>query len=206
MTSGATANGEHRQAGPQAGSGRRTWRVLAAFAAALAAPAIWAAASAQQAKPQRPFDYWQPDWMIRELWGPGRMPKGMMVRLLRHTTYMQLGVPTEYEGATSTVPKTDETVRAGGRLYATHCASCHGRDGMGDGDAALAVSPSPALLAYMVQRPIAVDPYLLWTIADGGAQFESGMPAYKEKLARDDIWRIVAYMRAGFPEAPGERK
>jgi len=149
--------------------------------------------------PARSFDYWQPDWMVRELWGPGRMPKGMMVRLLRHTTYMQFGVPAEYEGATSTVPKTEETVRAGGALYAQNCASCHGKDGLGDGDAALAVSPSPALLAYMVQRPIAVDPYLLWTIADGGAQFESGMPAYKDRLSREDIWRIIAYMRAGFP-------
>ena len=26
----------------------------------------------------RGFDYWQPDWMVRELWGGGRMPKGMM--------------------------------------------------------------------------------------------------------------------------------
>jgi mono/diheme cytochrome c family protein len=154
----------------------------------------------------RSFDYWQPDWMVRELWGPGRMPKGMMIRLLRHTTYMQFGVPKDYEGATSTVQSTKEAILAGGRLYAQHCAVCHGRDGMGDGDAALAVSPSPALLAYMVQRPIAVDPYLLWTIADGGIQFESGMPAYKEKLARDDIWRIVAFMRAGFPENGDAKK
>ena len=46
--------------------------------------------------PQRSFDYWQPDWMVRELWGPGSMPKSMMVRLLRHTTYMQYGVPKSY--------------------------------------------------------------------------------------------------------------
>ena len=44
---------------------------------------------------QRTFDYWQPDWMVRELWGPGRIPKAMMVRLLRHTVYMQYGVPKE---------------------------------------------------------------------------------------------------------------
>ena len=54
----------------------------------------------QQPAP-RGFDYWQPDWMVRELWGPGAMPKGMMVRLLRHTTFMRDGVPKEYEGAKS---------------------------------------------------------------------------------------------------------
>jgi mono/diheme cytochrome c family protein len=26
------------------------------------------------------------------------------------------------------------------------------------------------------------------------------MPAFKDVLNRDDIWRIIAYMRAGFPE------
>ncbi len=63
------------------------------------------------------------------------------------------------------------------------------------------LSPSPALLAYMIRRPIAVDEYLLWTISEGGAQFGSKMPAFKDKLGRDDIWRVVAYMRAGFPSA-----
>jgi mono/diheme cytochrome c family protein len=40
-------------------------------------------------------------------------------------------------------------------------------------------------------------------ISDGGQQFDSEMPAFKDKLSRDDIWRVVAYMRAGFPDASG---
>jgi mono/diheme cytochrome c family protein len=28
------------------------------------------------------------------------------------------------------------------------------------------------------------------------------MPAFKDKLAREEIWKIIAYMRAGFAE-PG---
>ena len=148
----------------------------------------------------RGFDYWQPDWMVRELWGPGRIPKGMMVRLLRHTVYMQHGVPKEYAKARSTVSPEPESITDGGKLYGKHCASCHGRDGMGSGDPGKALSPSPALLAYMIRRPISVDEYLLWSIADGGAQFESKMPTFKDKLSRDDVWRIVAYMRAGFPD------
>jgi mono/diheme cytochrome c family protein len=151
--------------------------------------------------PSRGFDYWQPDWMVRELWGPGQMPKSMMVRLLRHTTYMQYGVPESYERAKSTVPPGPTTITAGNKLYAEHCAVCHGRDGMGGGEPGRAVSPSPALLAYMIRRPIAVDEYLLWSISDGGKQFGSEMPAFKEVLSRDDIWRVIAYMRAGFPDA-----
>src|SRR5262245_17451745 len=78
--------------------------------------------SQEKSPPSRNFDYWQPDWMVRELWGPGRMPKSMMVRLLRHTTFIQFGVPAEYAGATSTVQASEETIAAGGKLYARHCA------------------------------------------------------------------------------------
>jgi len=160
-------------------------------------PAICAEKSAPASPPG--FDYWQPDWMVRELWGPGRLPKGMMARLLRHTTYIHSGVAQEYDGARSTVAPGPESTAAGGKLYAKHCASCHGTNGMGNGDAGRALTPSPALLAYMIRRPISVDEYLLWTISEGGKQFDTDMPAFKDKLEREDIWRIVAYMRAGFP-------
>jgi mono/diheme cytochrome c family protein len=186
---------------------RAKTRVLLISVAALAAMAV--AAVAQQAGPQshpRGFDYWQPDWMVKELWGPGRMPKGMMTRLLRHTTYMSYGLPAEYDGAKSTVVPSPETTAAGAALYAQNCASCHGKDGLGDGDAENALSPSPALLAYMIRRPISVDEYLLWSVSDGGAQFQSQMPAFKDKLSRMEIWQIVAYMRAGFPEVNASQK
>jgi len=146
------------------------------------------------------IDYWQPEWMVRELWGPGRMPKGMMVRLLRHTTYIETGVPKEYDGAKSTLTPGPATTAAGAKLYRDNCAKCHGANGMGNGDQAQALSPSPALLGYMIRRPISVDEYLLWSISEGGKAFETAMPSFKNDLSRDDIWRIIAYMRAGFPE------
>lgn len=186
--------------------GVRGSALVALLASLVVAPLMLRSAAAQQvaqAPLQRGFDYWQPDWMVKELWGPGRMPKGLMVRLLRHTTYMQYGVPPDYDGAKSSIAASPETTAAGARLYAQNCASCHGRDGTGDGDAENALSPSPALLAYMIRRPISVDEYLLWTISDGGAQFQSQMPAFKDKVPREDIWRIIAYMRAGFPAVEG---
>jgi mono/diheme cytochrome c family protein len=114
---------------------------------------------------------------------------------------MQYGVQKEYQGAASTVGSSKETVEAGGRLYSERCASCHGKEGMGNGDTPRSLLPSPALLAYMIQRPISVDEYLLWSIAEGGKQFDTEMPAFKGRLARQEIWRIIAYMRAGFPGA-----
>ena len=90
-------------------------------------------------------------------------------------------------------------IAAGRALYLGNCAACHGPDGLGDGDAGQALSPSPAVLAYMITRPIAVDPYLMWSISEGGGQFNSEMPAFKDELSQDEIWDIIAYMRAGFP-------
>ena len=148
----------------------------------------------------RNFDYWQPEWMVRELWGANKVPKGMEVRRRRHQTYMNDGVPKEYKGAKSAVSAQPQTIAQGRKLYGQHCAFCHGRKGLGGGSPGRAVTPSPALLAYMIKRPISVDEYLLWAISDGGKKFKSKMPAYRNKIEREDIWRIIAYMRAGFPE------
>ncbi len=60
----------------------------------------------------------------------------------------------------------------------------------------------------MIRRPISVDEYLLWTVSEGGKEFGSEMPAFKEQLSREEIWHIIAYMRAGFPDLlddPGSR-
>ncbi len=187
------------------GDGQRTlaqWFLSAAIALIALVPA--AIAQDTDAKSARPrVDYWQPEWMVRELWGPGHMPRGMMVRLLRHTTFMQYGVPRDYDGAKSTLMPGPQVIAQGRKTYAQRCASCHGPDGLGNGEAANALSPSPALLAYMIRRPIAVDEYLLWAISEGGKQFGTEMPAFKGTLTRDDIWRVVAYMRAGFPKDDG---
>ena len=70
---------------------------------------------------------------------------------------------------------------------------------MGDREAANSLSPSPALLAYMVQMPLTVDEYLLWSISEGGERFNTDMPAFGGKLSEKEIWRIITFMRAGFP-------
>ena len=162
----------------------------------LATPAAAQTPPAQP--PDASVDYWQPLWMQRELWGPGQMPPGMRARLLRHSTFTQFGVQKEYQGARSTVASTPPVIQEGGRLYAQKCASCHGTEGLGDGIASRSLLPSPALLAFMVQRPIAVDEYLLWSIAEGGKQFDTEMPAFKDSLSREEIWKIIAFMRSGF--------
>lgn len=177
--------------------------LLSTVAASIAAlPAI---ATTREETPFQPrHDLWLPEWMLRAPEGPGPMSRTMMTRLLRHATFLNDGVPKDYEGQKSTVAPGPDAIADGRQLYRDRCSSCHGSNGMGDGDVGRALSPSPAVLAYMITRPISVDPYLLWSISDGGKQFESDMPSFKDKLTREEIWKIIAYMRAGFPDGEGK--
>lgn len=120
----------------------------------------------------------------------------------RHRAYMSGGVPVEYLGRESHLPKATAVIRAGSELYGANCARCHGGSGDGAGDEATdggAITPLPAFLAYTVKRPRAADDYLLWTIAEGGVPFGTTMPAFKGQLTTLQIWQIVEFMRAGFP-------
>jgi mono/diheme cytochrome c family protein len=119
--------------------------------------------------------------------------------MIRFSTFVNRRLPDEYVKAQTDVGYTINAIAAGGPLYGAHCSRCHGATGLGNGELATALSPSPALLAYMVQQPIAIDQYLLWTISEGGKPFGTAMPAFKDALSREQIWQIVAYLRAGFP-------
>lgn len=147
-------------------------------------------------------DWWNPGSMHRDRWQSGRMGQGQHQRMLRHRAYMNDGIPEAYRGKRSSIAQTSEMIASGSKLYSEHCASCHGKAGMGDGDAGRELSPPPARLSYFVRMPMAADDYLLWAISEGGIPFGTGMPAFKDMLSTDEIWRMIAYMRAGFPDKP----
>jgi mono/diheme cytochrome c family protein len=182
---------------------RRTGWVAAlraAFGLGLACAALGAGgAGAQLRDPPLGWDMWDPDWTRREEWRPERMDPSLRWRMTRHEEFLREGVPEAYSGARNPLPRTPETIRQGGALYLERCAGCHDPSGMGHGDAGLALYPSPALLADLIRMPQAVDEYLLWAISEGGAPFGTKMPAFKDTLSQEQMWQIIAYMRAGFP-------
>ncbi len=180
---------------------RAPWRVIATLAALACTLVLLLEPGAANRKTGQPTgDMWQPHWLQRHMWGVPDADPEMLARLNRHYTFMHVGIPEEYIDAESGIETSDATVASGGRLYVTHCAECHGTDGLGDDVAAQSLSPSPALLRHMIEHPVSVDQYLLWTISEGGVDFETDMPAFKNKLDREQIWKIIAYMRAGFPD------
>jgi mono/diheme cytochrome c family protein len=144
------------------------------------------------------WNYWEPG--STEAWDLRTMSPEQRQRMMRHWTFMNGEVPETYLNAQNDVGYTTSAIAEGGSLYETNCLRCHGERGLGGGEAADDLTPSPALLAYLVQQPIAVDQYLLWSISEGGKEFGTAMPAFKDTLTRDQIWKIIAYLRAGLPD------
>ncbi|MGF1631732.1 MAG: c-type cytochrome [Kiloniellaceae bacterium] len=132
-------------------------------------------------------------------WDLQNSPPPLQPRAERHLEFIQAGVPLEYRSVRNPYPQVGKAITGGGALYGANCAACHGTAGRGDGDAGLDLMPSPALLSRLMDVQGSVDEYLLWTIAEGGLPFATAMPAFKDRLSEDQIWQIVAYMRAGFP-------
>jgi mono/diheme cytochrome c family protein len=131
----------------------------------------------------------------------GMMEHGMMGSMPRHHKAMMSGIPTPYISSHNPLPGTRETVDRGANVYAQNCASCHGTTGRGDGEAGRNLSPPPGNLAWLSQMPMAQwDPFMYWTVADGGTEFGSAMPAFKDTLSRNDIWAVIAYIQARLPQ------
>ena len=112
---------------------------------------------------------------------------GMMER--HHAT-----IPDEYADATNPTPDDSDSLARGVSLYATHCASCHGDGGMGDGVAGSALDPKPAPLAHSSQMMGSA--YLFWRVSEGGVPFNSAMPVWKETLDEQSRWDVINYIRA----------
>lgn len=178
--------------------------VLLAFAASAAAeqPAVQMVqdppASDGQPQQQR-LDPWNAPVGSVPQWDPRNSPPALQPRAKRHLEFIQAGVPLEYRSVRSPYPNVTKAITGGGAFYGPYCASCHGTRGRGDGDAGLDLAPSPALLSRLMDVQGTVDEYLMWTISEGGEPFGTAMPAFKDRLTEDQIWQIVAYMRAGFP-------
>jgi mono/diheme cytochrome c family protein len=139
--------------------------------------------------------------MGRGMMGPGMMGSGYGSSP-RHSFAMTSGIPEPYRSMTNPLPRTPETVKRGAAVYEKNCVACHGATGEGNGVAARNLSPRPTNLAWLARMPMAQwDPFLYWSVAEGGAQFKSAMPAFKDVLSKDDLWSVVAYIQARMPQS-----
>ncbi len=88
-------------------------------------------------------------------------------------------------------PATPDMVTQGQALFGDNCARCHGKTGVGDGPDG---DPQalPADLTDPFRAPLNPDGTLFYKISNGkGAE----MPAFKDKLTKDQIWSVVEYIK-----------
>lgn len=97
-------------------------------------------------------------------------------------------VPDNYKAMKNPV-KYDKTAAAA--LYSTHCKSCHGKEGLGDGTkAAQLKTKSGDFSSAGFQKQS--DGSLFYKTLEGRDE----MPSYKKKIPdQNDIWQLVHYMR-----------
>lgn len=77
-----------------------------------------------------------------------------------------------------------EAVRAGGILFAYHCAQCHGENALG-------VHGHPSLRTQRIAK--ATDGDLAWLLRNG--ELRKGMPSWST-LPEPQRWQIIAYLRS----------
>lgn len=127
-------------------------------------------------------------------------PPRWAANIARKQHVIMRGIPAPYASVRDPLPDNRAKLRRGRMLFDSHCTGCHGWTGQGSGPEAFALVPAPADLEWLARTPKQrSEPYMYWSIAEGGRQFESDMPAFKDRLSKKDMWAVIAYVRAGLP-------
>jgi len=100
-------------------------------------------------------------------------------------------VPDNYKNMKNPVASDAESIANGKTLYATHCKSCHGAKGLGDGTKAATLKTEPGDFSKADFQTQA-DGAIFYKTSEG----RDDMPSFKKKIAdKDDIWSVVNYVR-----------
>jgi mono/diheme cytochrome c family protein len=96
-----------------------------------------------------------------------------------------------------------EAATRGRAVFESHCVTCHGASGKGDGRVARLYNPKPSDLTASTQS----DSYKSNIIRKGGASVGRSviMPAWGGELSDAEIGDLVAYLRLIGPRAVADR-
>ena len=95
------------------------------------------------------------------------------------------------------VPQTEESFKAGMKIYTDHCVQCHGDKGDGKGQKSAQLSVEPGNFTDPRKMRDLTDGQLYWQISQG----RNPMPGFDDKLTPIERWQAVNYIR-GFVNPP----
>ncbi len=101
-------------------------------------------------------------------------------------------VPDKYDKMSNPVKSDAESIKAGKALWTKHCASCHGKTGLGDGTKAAQLDTEVGDLTTADTQKQS-DGSLFYKTLEG----RDDMPSFKKKIPdEDEIWQLVNFMRS----------
>ena len=108
----------------------------------------------------------------------------------------------EAKALTSPLPDAPEIVEKGKALYHGKgtCFNCHGKDGSGNGMAAVGLDPSPRNFQHHGFWRHRTEGEIFWVIKHGSPG--SAMIGFGDQLTDEEIWSIIQYER-GFAREHG---
>lgn len=100
-------------------------------------------------------------------------------------------VPDAAKAKKNTVASNAQSIADGKELWSTHCKSCHGTKGLGDGPKAAQLKTEAGDLSKAVCQS-QTDGALFYKISEGRVD----MPSFKKKIPdADDMWNVVNFLR-----------
>ncbi len=101
-------------------------------------------------------------------------------------------VPADKAKAANPVKTSASSIAEGKTLWNTHCASCHGKTGLGDGTKSAQLETAPPDFTKAIFQG-QTDGSIFYKTAEG----RGDMPSFKKKIAdQDDLWNLVNFMRS----------
>jgi mono/diheme cytochrome c family protein len=100
-------------------------------------------------------------------------------------------VPDNFKTMKNPVASNAESIAEGKTLYGTHCKSCHGTKGLGDGTKAATLKTEPGDFSK-ADFQSQTDGALFYKTSEG----RDDMPGFKKKVPdAEERWSIVNYLR-----------
>ena len=100
-------------------------------------------------------------------------------------------VPDAAKNKKNPIPSSAESIADGKTLWATHCKSCHGTKGLGDGSKAAQLKTEPGNFSK-AEFQAQTDGAIFYKSVEG----RDDMPSFKKKISDpDDMWNIVNFIR-----------
>jgi mono/diheme cytochrome c family protein len=100
-------------------------------------------------------------------------------------------VPDAAKARKNPVASNAESIAAGKTLWNTHCKSCHGAKGLGDGTKAAQLKTEPGDFSK-ADTQSQTDGSLFYKLSEG----REDMPAFKKKIPdEEERWSLVSFIR-----------